>query len=120
MYKEQLVTQKKKCLYDFFNICKYLYYFSGEHRDFLAIISDGHLIGVLPRAEALKAHAIQFGLIWIYGISFGEGGKKAKSERNYFECINYILWDLQPDTREGGKKKRACNPVQDLLRKTQN
>ena len=94
-------------------------FFSGDNYKNLAIVSDGRLVDVLDWYDSPKAHAIQFGLIWIYGISFGKGGKKDKPARDFFEFITYYLWDLQPDTRAGARKKRACNEVYKLWAKFQ-
>ena len=93
------------------------FYFSDSE---LALVSDGHLVHVFDREEASKAAAIQFGLIWIYGIIFGKGAKKDKPAHDFFEFIIYYLWDLQPDTNSGSRKKRACNDVQNLGRRFQN
>ena len=94
--------------------------FSGPSNDELALVSDGRLVHVFDREEAAKAAAVQFGLIWIYGISFGKGAKKDKPARDFFEFISYYLWDMQPDTTSGSRKKRACNDVQKLEKAFKN
>ena len=96
------------------------FYFSGTGHDQLALISDGRLVHVFEKKDAAQAAAIQFGLIWIYDINFGRGAKKDKPAHDFFEFISYYLWDMQPDTTSGSRKKRACNDVQKLEKAFKN
>ena len=87
------------------------------HRMF-AVVSEGRLVAYLPRKDAAKVHAIQFGLTWIYGMNYaGKHGKSDKSTRDVYEYLTYEIWDLQPNTQGGSRKKRAFTNVQELIKK---
>ena len=92
---------------------------SGE----LTVTSDGKVVAKFPRKYAAKAHSLQIGLIWIYGMNYAGKPKSEKDRkiRNFFEFCLYYLWDLQPNS--GSRKKRACPTVQnlhDLIQKRPN
>ena len=97
--------------------------FSGETYETILVTSDGKLVANFDRKYAAKAHSLQIGLIWIYGMNYAGKPKNEKDKKikNFFEFCLYYLWDLQP--KIGSKKKRACQKVQifmDLIEKYRN
>ena len=79
---------------------------------------NGHLVARLDRDQAVEAVALQFGLIWVYGIDYSEKkSKKHRGCRNYYEFSNYKFWDNKPESKGSSKAKRAGTEVQKLIDK---
>ena len=58
------------------------FFILGPGYDKLALTFNGQLVAKFPRADALKAHVIQFGLLYLYGISYYGTSKKEKPPSN--------------------------------------
>ena len=77
------------------------------------------MVAILTRTEAIKAHAIQFGLLYVYGLSFEEKdiGKKKQGVRNFFQFVTEYFWKIkQSEVKGNGRvmKKRNAPKVMKL------
>ena len=84
----------------------------------MTITLDGNVIAEVPRKEAAKAFAIQFGALYVFDKSFAvkknEKNKKLLAIRNYFELGTFILLGIQSRTDE--RLKRLSNEVDKFLK----
>ena len=67
--------------------------FLGQHYDRITITSDGKILASMGREEFSKAHAVQFGCLYIFGISYdiGKDGKPLnKKVRNFFDFVSLL------------------------------
>ena len=59
---------------------------------------NGHSLATLSRDEAgdtLKAHILQYALLYIYGARFDDKSVP-KKVKNFFNFITTYFWDLRP------------------------
>ena len=99
-------------------VCIQIFFFIlGPGYETLALTFNGQLVAKFPRADALKAHVIQFGLLYLYGISYYGTSKKEKPPSYFFEFVTYYLWNIQPNAGSGSRKKRILTGSQTLWEK---
>lgn len=108
---------KGSCVVCSFNQCTkthLLIHLGSEGRDTLYVTCNGFMMGTFSRAEAIQAHSVQFGLLYIFGLSYGGKNKKDKATRNFFEFVTYYLWGIRPTSEGSSRKKRVCTEVEKL------
>ena len=68
--------------------------------DMLAVTCNGHVWPEFKRKEAVKAHILQFSLLWILDLSYRKAPEKGKGQTKrfvyYFDFVCNIFWGFPP------------------------
>ena len=78
--------------------------------DTLNVVYDGHVLGVLKARDAMRAHCLQIGALYLYDTRYDvdSDGKSLPELSQYYKCMLNIFWGLeQPSQQPSGNAKRG-------------
>ena len=77
----------------------------GQHFEKISVTFNGNVLVFLSREEFTKAHALQFGCLYVFGTSYehGNDGKLLpKKVRNFYDFITYYIWGIRQKSVSSG------------------
>ena len=98
--------------------------FAGNNYKWIVVVYNGHVLGVFPRDQALKAFVCQFGAIYNFGVNIdtGKDGKRLTGNGDYFNVVTRVVCGINtkevtgPQGRQKVTLKRMGAGAQKLLK----
>ena len=88
----------------------------------MTVTAGGKFVARLTPDDGVKAACLQFGLLYVYNMSWAhtkKGKTTPKSTRNYFSCISRIVFGILPNevsSKTGVISKKAIEREVKLFR----
>ena len=86
-------------------------YFLGFGHQTLIVTMENRILAEFPREDALLAHILQFGALYVFGMSYStdlQGNLSAEKTRNFYDFVTIFLWGIRPKyARKGSKKPKV-------------
>ena len=65
---------------------------------------NGRVVGTFTPEEGVRAHALQFSLLYAFGVDY-EKGKYAKKYKNFYDFITVFFWKIRTKYLSSGTGK---------------
>ena len=93
------------------------YVLSGRLYDEIVITHNNEVLGVFKGHESFKAHALQYGALYLYDASYEVDLEKKLLPDNIrytYQTLSVVLWGIRIK-EESGNVKRINSKVKDLM-----
>ena len=80
------------------------------------VIFNGHVIADFTLDQGVRAAALQFSLLYIFGVDY-EKGKNAKKYKDFFDFCSTFLWKIRTKYLSSGTGKPILKRVSNDAKK---